>query len=202
MAGDSMMGEVAQSFAAAEAGAKDMTVSSSVQIGTGLGRPDIYNWPVAIAREVAAANPDVVVVIFGANDDQDMMLNGKRVVLGTQAWATEYARRVNAVMQAVASPDRTLIWLELPPTARPKINQADAVIDRAVAASAAVYPGVELVNLGPPLAPGGSYAQYLTGPSGQTVEVRDSDGVHLTLAGAARVTPLIMAAIRREWRVS
>ena len=151
MAGDSLMGDIAQSFEETYAG--DPLIASSVnyQVGTGLARPDVYNWPAEVAKEVATAKPDVVIMIFGANDDQDMMVNGKRVVLGTPAWAQEYARRVNQIADEVVTPTRTLIWLEVPPTVRPQINAADVVIDQDLAATAAAHPGMEVVNLAPPL---------------------------------------------------
>lgn len=198
LAGDSLMGDIAQSFEESAAGDRSLAVTDSVQIGTGLARPDVYNWPAAVAHHMAADDPDVVVVIFGANDDQDMMVNGSRVALDTPAWQAEYARRASQVIDAVP-PRHTLVWLELPPTARPKLNRTAAVIDRALAVAAAGHPNVELVDLRPAVAPGGAFAEYLPGPGGQALQVRDSDGVHLTPAGAKRVLPLIDAAIRRHW---
>jgi hypothetical protein len=170
-------------------------------VGTGLARPDVYNWPVAVAHEIATAKPDVVIMVFGANDDQDMMVNGKRIVLGTPAWEQEYAARVNQIATEVVTPTRTLIWLELPPTLRPQINSTDVAINQAVAATAALHPGMEVVSLAPPLTTStGGYTEYLPSSSGQ-VQVRDTDGVHLTLDGGDRVEPLLLAAIRREWQL-
>ena len=57
-----------------------MTASEDVQIGTGLARPDVYDWPAAIATQLQKAQPKVVVVTFGANDDQDMMAGGRYLV--------------------------------------------------------------------------------------------------------------------------
>jgi hypothetical protein len=200
LAGDSLMGDIAQSFEETYAG--DPLIASSVnyQVGTGLARPDVYNWPAEVAQEVASAKPDVVIMIFGANDDQDMMVNGKRVVLGSPAWAEEYARRVNQIADEVVSPTRTLIWLEVPPTVRPQINTTDVVIDHALAVTAAAHPGMEVVNLAPPLTTAtGGYTEYLPGSGGQPEQVRDADGVHITVSGANRVVPLIFGAIRHEW---
>ena len=201
MAGDSLMGTIAESFEEAESASNDVAVSNDVQIGTGLARPDVLNWPATIAREMATGKPDIVVLVFGANDDQDMAVSGHRVVLGTAAWKAEYARRVSAVMNEVASPFRTLIWLEPPLTARPRINQTNAVIDQVLVAAAATHPGVRVVSLAPTLAPNGVFDEYLGGSSGQPIQVRDTDGVHLTLAGAALVTPLIRRIVEQVWHI-
>jgi hypothetical protein len=199
LAGDSMMGEIAQAFEESQAGNPLMSVSDTVEIGTGLARPDVFDWPAEVARQMSVAHPDVVVLVFGANDDQDMMVNGSRVVLGTPQWEAEYSRRVAQVAAAVAGPGRLLVWLEVPPTARPQINRTDGVIDRILTRVAAAQPDMSVVNLTPAVAPAGVFTEYLPGSSGQPVAVRDPDGVHLTPDGAQRVVPLILAAIRRQW---
>jgi hypothetical protein len=94
-----------------------------------------------------------------------------------------------------------LIWVEMPPMARPRLQQTDQIINGIVRAQAKIHPGVLLVDPGPVLAPHGTFTTYLPGSSGQPVPVRDPDGVHLTPAGASRVLPLLLAAIRTEWRV-
>jgi len=199
LAGDSMMGEIAQAFEESQAGNPAMSVSDTVEIGTGLARPDVFDWPAEVGHEMAVDHPDVVVLVFGANDDQDMMVNGTRVVLGTPQWQAEYARRVAQVASAVTGPGRLLLWLEVPPTTRPQINRTDAVIDRVLTQVASADPGMDVVNLNPAVAPAGVFTEYLPGSSGEPDAVRDPDGVHLTPDGAQRVVPLILAAIRRQW---
>ena len=48
--------------------------------------------------------------------------------------------------------------------------------------------------------PGGTYTTYLTNAGGQPVRVRENDGIHLTLAGANRLSPAILAPIVQRWR--
>ena len=47
----------------------------------------------------------------------------------------------------------------------------------------------------------GSYSAYLPGSDGQPVLVRRDDGIHLTEAGADRLVPTVMAAIRADVRL-
>jgi hypothetical protein len=202
LAGDSMIGELADAFLAHVAGNRAVSASENMQIGTGLARPDVFDWPGTIATEVQKAQPNVVVLSFGANDDQDMMAGSRYLVRATPAWQAEYARRVSVVMSAVAGSGRMLIWLELPPMARPRLQQTDQIINGILRTEAKAHPGVVLVDPGPVLAPSGTFTSYLPGSSGQQVQVRTSDGVHLTPAGAGRVLPLLLAAIQTHWRVS
>jgi uncharacterized protein len=200
MAGDSLMGTVSESFAALTKSNRDITVTNDVQIGTGLARPDVYDWPAVVSQEMANANPDVVVFMFGANDDQDMQSGGHRVVLGTDAWRQEYARRVNQMMALAATGHRQVIWLGVPAVKRPRLNHTKDVMNAAVITEAALYPAVTFVDAGPILdGPGASYVTYLTNAAGQPVKVRESDGVHFTLAGANRLTPMILTPIKQRW---
>jgi lysophospholipase L1-like esterase len=202
LAGDSMIGELADAFLAHVAGNRAVTASENMQIGTGLARPDVYDWPGTIAKEVQEAQPNIVVLTFGANDDQDMMAGSRYLVRATPAWQAEYARRVSLVMSAVAGSGRMLIWMEMPPMARPRLQQTDQIINGILRTQAKAHPGVVLVDPGPVLAPSGSFASYLPGSSGAQVQVRSADGVHLTPAGAGRVLPLLLAAIQTHWRVN
>jgi hypothetical protein len=200
MAGDSLMGTVAESFAQLTKNNPAVTVTDSVQIGTGLARPDVYNWPGAVSQELAKANPEVVILMFGANDDQDMQAGGHRVVRGTDAWRAEYARRVNQLMAITATGNRQVIWLGIPAVKRPRLNQTKDTMNTVIRTVAAQYRGVTFVDTGPVFdAPGGTYSAYLSGTAGQPVKVRESDGIHFTLAGANRLSPLLLADVQRIW---
>jgi hypothetical protein len=199
LAGDSMIGALADAFLAHVAGSPVVTASDNVQIGTGLARPDVYDWLGAIARQMQQAAPNVVVLTFGANDDQDMVAGGHYLVRATPAWQAEYARRVALVMSEVATAGRLLVWVEVPPVARPRLQQTDQIVDGILRTQAVAHPGTVLVDPGPVVAPGGTFTAYLSDGSGQPVQVRSSDGVHLTPAGAGRVLPLVLAAIRTQW---
>ena len=104
-------------------------------------------------------------------------------------------------MSEVAGSGRTLVWLELPPVARTRLEQTRQIIDGILVAQARAHPGVILVDPTAVVAPRGKFTTYLPGPSGQTVQVRTSDGVHLTPAGAARVASTLLAAIGTHWRL-
>jgi lysophospholipase L1-like esterase len=200
LAGDSMIGELANAFIGHVTGNAAVRAFEDMQIGTGLARPDVYNWPAAVAKELQQKQPpDVVVLTFGANDDQDMMAGSHYLVRATPAWQAEYAHRVALVMNEVAGSGRLLVWVEVPPVARPRLQQTDQIIDRILRQQAATHHGVLLVDPGRVVAPGGHFTQYLPAPGGQQVQVRDPDGVHVTPAGADRVLPLLLAAIRTQW---
>lgn len=202
LAGDSLIGELAYAFIGHVAHNNTVGATMDMQVGTGLARPDVYNWPAAIAQEMQKGQPAVVILTFGANDDQDMQSGHNYYVRGTAAWQAEYARRVAQIMDEVATPGRMLIWLELPPVSRPQLQQNDQVVNAIVRAQAAHHPGVVVVDPTPVLSTNGAFMEYLSDGPGQSIQIRDTDGVHLTPAGAGRVLPLVLAVIRRVWAIS
>jgi len=202
LAGDSLMGNISESFIEKASGDPLISANENFQIGTGLARPDVYNWPAEVSKEMATANPDVVILIFGANDDQDMQLNGQRLDLQSAQWQQEYARRVNQILSEAANGVRQVIWLGVPAVRRPRLNQTKDLINTIVQAAVASHPNVTYVDLGSILdGPGNSFATYKTNASGQSVAIRDTDGIHLTLAGAGLVTPVLLADVDEFWKL-
>jgi hypothetical protein len=200
MAGDSLMGTISESFSGLVKSDARFNVSNDYRIGTGLARPDVFNWPDRISQEVAAVNPDVVVLSFGANDDQDMAANGRRVALLSPEWQVEYANRINQILSVVATGNRQVIWLGMPAVRRPRLNHTKDVMNGLVKVAAATRPNVTYVDMGPVFdTPDGGYTTYLNDASGKPVAVREADGIHLTLSGANRLSPAILVPIQQLW---
>ena len=44
------------------------------KVSSGLARPDFFDWPAHLRRQLPAVDPDIVVVTFGGNDAQGMAL--------------------------------------------------------------------------------------------------------------------------------
>jgi hypothetical protein len=197
VAGDSLMGWIGPALLQGLPGAP-IDLKEDWQVGTGLARPDVRNWPSTLRTEVQETDPEVVVLGFGGNDVQDMLADGKRVTVGSKAWEAEYQRRVAQVLNAIEGPNRTVYWIGLPVTARDNIEKASPAMARVVRAEIAVRPWAHYVDTKKALSPDGTYIEDLPDGHGGLVKVRTGDGVHPTLAGAERMVRPLVAAIRKE----
>lgn len=203
LAGDSLMGTLAESFIDKVSGNPLVKATADFRVATGLARPDRYDWPAAIARQMTSQNPDVVILVFGTNDDQDILAGGHRFSLQSEDWQQEYARRVNQVLDATANGVRQVIWLGIPAVRRPRLNQTKDLINTIVKAAVAQRRSASYIDTGGVLdGAGGSFATYLTNSGGQAVTIRESDGIHITLAGAGLVTPALLADIDHLWSLT
>jgi uncharacterized protein len=167
---------------------------------TGLARPDYFDWPYQVELDLESMRPDVVVAMLGGNDAQNFLVGGHAVVLGTPAWKAEYAKRVDRVMQEVTESGRPLVWVGLPPMGSARLTHAMRLINAIARARALAHPGVAYLESWELfVGADGHYTAYLPDTSGQEELVREPDGVHLTVAGSARLAEQVFAAMRPLW---
>lgn len=197
VAGDSLMGWIGPALTKGFAD-RPVKVTEDFQIGTGLTRPDKTNWPAQIAYDLDQRDPEVVVIGFGGNDDQDMATDDGVVRLGTKAWGAEYQRRVAQVLNAIEKPGRTVYWVGLPITTRSGIERVAPLMAKAERNEIEARPWAHYVDTHESLSPDGTYTAYLPDVSGQPVKVREDDGVHPNLAGATRIVAPLLDALGDE----
>jgi hypothetical protein len=171
------------------------------RVSTGLARPDYFNWPSQVARDLKGFRPDVVVAMFGVNDGQSLLVNGRQLSVGSAAWRAAYGRRAAQLMDLVTANGRPLIWVGIPTMASKDLSQDTQTIDGIVRAQAHTHPGVLFVDSWSLFADAqGHYAAYLRNASGGEELLRTPDGIHLTPAGDDRLAMAVYQAMSTLWR--
>lgn len=196
--GDSVAGFLCYEMQAIGGHDPTVAVRTHFQISTGLSRPDYFDWPAHLAQDMAATNPEVVVFLAGANDDQPLELPGGGVAdFGTPEWVTEYGRRAGALMDEVRHQGRTMVWVGLPVMRAPDFAARMNVIDDAGRRQAERRPGVLYLDSRPLFSgPGGDYAAYLPDDSGALALMRAPDGIHLSPQGGMRLAEAVLRLLR------
>ena len=165
--------------------------------GTGLTQPSMFDWADEAATDAANFDPDVVVMVLGANDGWPV--NGSSV--GSSAWVAEYTRRVEAVSREflAGDPQRRVYWVGPPvPRSAPWIHIFDR-INEAVREAVPNVPGLRYVDVATPTSDHGAYTDYLTGPDGQRVLARQHDGIHFSFPGSVFPARIVLAALEGEY---
>jgi hypothetical protein len=204
IAGDSLVVTPGESIvrAAEDTGAIRSVAPVDGRIATGLARPDVFDWYRHIRRELERRRPDVVVLGFGGNDDHDLVSGVPQGVstgsFGSAAWAAEYRRRVEAVMDLVTRRARLLVWIGLPLTGDDEQTRRFETINGVVHEAARERPGrVEYVDTYTMFAgPDGGYSKYLTDDRGALVRVRGDDDVHFERPGGNLIAKAVLARLR------
>ncbi|HEX6421435.1 MAG TPA: hypothetical protein VFZ77_23230 [Acidimicrobiales bacterium] len=196
--GDSMAEVFGRSLAGAAEGTGVVDATLHYEMASGLTRPDYHDWPAALAADVEAGDPEVLVVLLGANDGQGILLPDGTPVpeVADPRWADEYGRRVGALMDQLRADDRWVVWVTQPPMREPGYDARMAVVRRVHQAEAATRPWVTLVDSPAVLGgEGGAYTPTRPGPDGAEVPVRREDGIHLTQQGADMLAAHVLGVI-------
>jgi hypothetical protein len=176
-------------------------VRTEARNGTGLTQPNMFDWADEAANDAASYDPDVVVMVLGANDGWPLPVNGHGSNVGSSAWVGEYTRRVEAVTREflAGNPQRRVYWVGPPvPRSSPWIHIFDR-INAAVRAAVPLVPGLRYVDVAGPTSIGGVYTDYLTDTNGQRVLARQRDGIHFSYPGSVFPARIILTALESEF---
>jgi uncharacterized protein len=196
--GDSLAQVFGQSMVNASQATGLVAPKLHYEISSGLARPDFYDWPGALADDVKAQKPEVVVLMLGANDAQGLVLPGGTAVpdVSDPRWSPEYRRRVGAIMDQLEADGRLVVWVGQPPMRGANFDARMKIVDAAYAAEAAKRPWVVYVDPAKVVGDAqGRFADLIPGPDGKPQDVRQDDGIHLTRAGGDRLAAHVLALV-------
>ncbi len=148
--------------------------------------PECEQWRTEFADAVDDVRPHVTIVMIGAWEVLDHLIDGVEVRFPSRGWYDSVRTAVDEVVAIAAASDAPVIAMTLPcmrpsgddrTTARTEQSRVDAFND-IVRDVAIDHPLVSVFDLAELLCPGGEYLETVDGN-----ELR-YDGVHLTTAGS------------------
>ena len=195
--GDSIGTDLGDALQPDLAGTGVVSVALDGRVSTGLTRPDYFNWPAELAADLKSTDPQVVVIMIGANDAQDF-LGPPDVPYTSPQWNTLYAQRVAQFMQIAQSGGATVVWVGMPPMQNPGLNAQMSDVNAVVQQQAALaHPAVTYLSTDHTLGTAqGGYTAFITNGAGQVVNVRTPDGTHLTPGGGQVVAQQVMGELQ------
>lgn len=201
--GDSMTQTIGSSLQRVLSTTGVFTTTLDSHVSTGLARPDYFNWPEHLVKDVLAkqGGPQILVMMFGANDGQNMTdPSGKGLVRGSDEWLAEYRRRVAATMDLLKSPtnDRLTIWLGPPPMGPgTKVRGMDQ-INHIIWSEARTRPWIQYFDTWPFFSDADlQFVREAPNADGVTRLLRQKDDVHLTVVGGDRLSWAVVDRIGR-----
>ena len=171
---------------------------------SGLARPDFFDWISEGKRQVEAREPDLVVVIMGGNDGQDLKRprGSKRVPWKDEEWPAAYRERMDSFIGEIAAPGRKLLWLGLPHMGLRSLEKK-LVLIRGIQQEAIEALGDDGIYL--------DTVPYTADEDGATLKtaavegmrklqtIRAEDRIHFTMAGseyfAQKIYPSVLEAL-------
>jgi hypothetical protein len=193
LAGDSMMAVGLSSTLLREAPRyKDLALVRAFRSGTGLARPEVYNWSAEYPAMLGGTRPDVVLVAIGANDGQGFVEGGVTYVFGTPAWQAVYRARVQAYLAMLQAGGATVVWLGLPPMKSEAYDARIALVNRIDYQVVSATPRAIWFSTASVVGDAGGRFQDFGTVHGATVRLRQADGIHLSDEGAVLVAERLL----------
>jgi hypothetical protein len=194
LAGDSMMAVGFGTDLMRKAGDdKNLRLLRAFKSGTGLARPDVFNWLDQYPAMVGSETPDVVIVAIGANDGQSFEVDGRVLPFGSEEWRKTYQSRVANFLAMVESNGARVLWVGLPPMRSEPFNQRISIVNRIAYTVVSHDPKASWWSTASFVADAsGSFREFAESPSGGLIRLRTSDGIHFTEEGASTMMALLM----------
>ena len=196
--GDFVAGGLAWGLEQVFAEEPKLVVVDKSESNSGLVRPDHFDWNAVLLESLNEIQPDLVVVVMGANDRQQMREAGERLAIRTDPWIARYTGRVSGIVESLKLYGRPFFWISAPPMRATSASSDMAYLN-------GLYePRVE--------AGGGHFVdiwngftnkdgRYVTsGPDveGQVRQLRNRDGINFTRAGRLKLAFYVEREIRRQ----
>jgi len=193
LAGDSMMAVGLSSAMMRQAPRyKDLEFLNLFKSGTGLARPEVFNWENEYPAMLKDARPDFILVAIGANDGQGFEEDGVVYPFGSEGWEHIYERRVDSYLHMLESSGATVVWLGLPPMKADGYDERIAWINRIDYSVVRASPHAIWFSTAGVIGDSDGHFRDFGEVGGRTERLRASDGIHLSDDGAALIVAKLL----------
>lgn len=176
--------------------------SLKAKASTGLSNSWFYNWPNNLSTFLKAEKPNLVIVLIGANDRQNMKVGTRVLTYPTTAWQSAYKAQVTKMTKLATDAGAYVLWVGMPISKPYNYNQGMKVINaqfRAVVPTMTGATFVPLWTLTADLA--GVYRQYAS-VNGVRTKIRGDDGIHFTADGQSVIGTYIIDKVASVYHVT
>jgi len=165
---------------------------------TGLARRDYFDWRGEAEKLLNEHNPNIVFVMFGANDGQGIVQNGYNdIEFGTPQWDVEYAKRIGEFMDILASRKLRFFWIGNPIARSSEYRDKMSKLNVLYKTQASNYKNEEFIDTWSMLkCAEKDYCDYLPDENGQLQLARESDGIHVTSFGGKIIAKEILKILK------
>lgn len=195
--GDFTAGGLASGLETAFEKAPAIVIEARSKGSSGLVRDDYYDWNASVGPIIEEVDPALVVVMIGSNDRQPMRVDGKTEQVRSEAWVREYKARIERLAQSVRKTNTPLIWVGGPPY-RFKSMSADILAFNEFYRAAVESAGGTFVDIWDGFVDqDGNFITRGSDINGQTVSLRNSDGINFTTAGKRKLAFYVERQIKQ-----
>lgn len=164
----------------------------------GLASPDFANYLKQLELTLEQdKNVKLVVILLGLNDARDLQL--ENLTFKTNAWESEYASRIQKIVQAAHNRDVKVMWLGIPHMKDVVLNEQMDYLDQLFAKElTSKQASVLWLKTSDLLSDGQQTYQDSMVLDGETVQIRTANGIDLTERGQQFMADYIVSYLSIE----
>lgn len=168
---------------------------------TSLTRPDYFDWPAHARERMPELEPDAVLVMFGGNDGEPMIVDGVRLAPDSPEWIEVYQTLIGEMMDLLIDEGASRVyWVGLPIMRSRSFTERVVLYNDLYRTEAEKRPEVTYISSFELFQnEDGEYSTYLVDENGNLQAVRTSDGAHLAWPGAYRLARHVLPIIAEDW---
>jgi hypothetical protein len=195
--GDFMASGLAEGLRTAFAEDEDIAVIEETNGSSGLVRDDFHDWPAVLPEMIETVEPQVVVVMLGSNDRQEISADGTSLALLSEPWIAEYGSRVSEIAEIVKNHGAELVWVGAPAFQSPRMTADILAINEIYRNRLADGTGTFVDIWDGFVDEQGRFVFTGSDIQGQQVRLRGNDGINMTDAGKRKLAFYAEKPIRR-----
>lgn len=152
------------------------------QSGTGLSRPEIFNW-IDYVKTLAPSYEDIY-VFLGTNDAQNFVIDKKIYAFGSDEWSQEYASRVSALLVTACEKAKNVFWVGSLKMRSETFDKKMSILNSIVKSEVKKKKSCgKFISTQQWITEKNNYVDHMTIDK-KTQKVRMEDGIHLSYWGA------------------
>lgn len=161
---------------------------------SGLNRIDYYDWYARTSALINDYQPDVIIVLFGGNDTQDINdYQGKYRAIMTKEWQKAYQERVDKYAELLKySSVRKVYWVGQSISNKSFYLNQFPIMNDIYKKASKVSGRIQFISTWETFAQGGQFTPVVADKSGKRGYVKVNDGLHFTSHGAQIISDVII----------
>ena len=177
-----------------------LSVHRYAKVGTGLARPDVYDWHGKTMELLEKHDIDLVVAQFIGNDCQNLVNKDHTLEasLNTEEWGIAYKNRVRTFVESIQEQGIEVALIGMPIVRSPRFRKRLAYANQLVAEVAEETNSLYITTWEVTADSDGRYRDSIR-VNGRTLKFRHQDGIHLSHAGSKFVAKDIFAQLSKEY---
>ncbi|MFS8117882.1 MAG: DUF459 domain-containing protein [Microcoleus sp.] len=170
------------------------------KVSSGLNRIDYYDWYARTRQIIKDYRPDVVIVLFGGNDPQDIIdSQGKYRAILTPEWQKAYQERVDRYAKLLGSSSvRKVYWVGQSISNKSAYIKAFPIMNDIYKNASKSSAKIEFISTWDTFAEAGKFVPVVADKSGKRGYVKIYDGVHFTSHGAEIISDVIVDKMAKD----